>query len=320
MNGATMRLSDTRFSDGRKSVFGLITFIASALVIAFDLKTYVAQGHASLFGGPGGFLSLSFAANVFLVLLLLVAASVVERTVLGQAMQRALGHVMEPVTLNADRLIRGACGLFFVALWARGSLILTPGLTTASSLVPLVQLGIAFCMLWRETLVIAAAGIVGLLGLALHDFGSLHLVDGPIFLAIAAYLVMSGLDLTTVSFRPLDAARWVTALTLMWASVERFAYPELSSPLFGANPAVMMGFDPQVFARGAGIVEFALAFALLWTPLCRRVSGLILAGLVLGAMIKLGKADGIFDLPLFAIVLAIASDAARSRLPRRSLV
>ena len=56
----------------------------------------------------------------------------------------------------------------------------------------------------------------------------------------------------------------------MWASVEKWAYPEWSYPLFATHPDMAMGFDPAFFMRAAGVVEFAMSFALIWTPLVRR--------------------------------------------------
>ena len=59
-------------------------------------------------------------------------------------------------------------------------------------------------------------------------------------------------------------------ITLMWASVEKWAYPEWSFPLFADHPAMSLGFTPEFFMRSAGSVEFALAFALI-------VAGIVLS-------------------------------------------
>jgi hypothetical protein len=53
----------------------------------------------------------------------------------------------------------------------------------------------------------------------------------------------------------------------MWASIEKWAYPEWSYPLLTLHPGMTFGFTPQFYMQAAGVVEFALAFALLWTPL-----------------------------------------------------
>ena len=42
--------------------------------------------------------------------------------------------------------------------------------------------------------------------------------------------------------RPLDVARWAAGLTLMWASVEKWAYPDWTYPLLQKSPSLTMGF------------------------------------------------------------------------------
>ena len=59
----------------------------------------------------------------------------------------------------------------------------------------------------------------------------------------------------------------------MWASVEKWAYPGWTFPVLHAHPDLSMGLDPKFFMSAAGIMEFSLAFALLWTPLVRRIAG-----------------------------------------------
>jgi hypothetical protein len=116
--------------------------------------------------------------------------------------------------------------------------------------------------------------------------------------------------------RPLDILRWTAAVTLMWASIEKWAYPEWTFPLFVQHPAMAMGFDDEFFMRAAGAVEFALAFALLWTPLVRRVAATILAGMFISAVLEFGKIDAIGHAPIVAVLLVIIGDRARI-LPRR---
>ena len=38
-----------------------------------------------------------------------------------------------------------------------------------------------------------------------------------------------------------------------------------------------LGASPELFMKAAGVIEFTLAFALIWTPLVRRMSAIILA-------------------------------------------
>lgn len=65
---------------------------------------------------------------------------------------------------------------------------------------------------------------------------------------------------------------------------------------------------PDFFVRAAGAAEFGLSFALVWTPLCRRASAPILAGMFLSAVLEFGKIDAIGHSCIVALVLAIAAD------------
>ena len=96
----------------------------------------------------------------------------------------------------------------------------------------------------------------------------------------------------------------------MWASIEKWAYPEWSFPLFITHPEMTLGFTPDFFMRAAGAVEFALAFALMWTPLVRRVAAVMLAAMFVSAVFEFGKIDLIGHT---LIVVALLGDHRRRR-------
>jgi len=239
-----------------------------------------------------------------------VAGCVLEGTSVGVTLQRALDRVTAQLAADSDLLIRAFCGFFFVALWVNGGTILTPELKTDSSAVSWLQLAIAASIMWRQTLPLAAFGIVFLFGLAIRDYGVFHLMDYPIFLGLAAYFALVGRQRNLFGLRPLDVARWATAITLMWASIEKWAYPDWSFPLFIAHPSMTLGYDEEFFMRAAGVIEFTLAFALVWTPLVRRAGAIILAGMFSSAIVGFGKIDAIGHAPIIAVLLATIADPA----------
>jgi hypothetical protein len=207
-------------------------------------------------------------------------------------------------------MFRSVCGFFFVALWTTGGIILTPELKTNSQFIPWLQLAIAAGMMSRSTLPFSALGIVALFGTAVWNYGLFHLMDYPIFLGVAAYLALTGLQRDLFALRPLDVARWATAMTLMWASVEKWAYPEWSFPMFAAHRSLTLGYDDEFVMRAAGVIEFTLSFALIWTPLVRRAAAIVLAGMFIGAVFEFGKIDAIGHAPIIAVLLAIIGDRA----------
>jgi hypothetical protein len=138
------------------------------------------------------------------------------------------------------------------------------------------------------------------------------MADYPLFLGIAVYIALVGLQRDFFNIRPLDILRWSASITLMWAALEKWAYPEWTYALFGQHPGLTAGFSPDFFMRAAGWVEFSLAFSLLWTPLVRRVGAILLTGMFVGAVFDFGKIDFIGHSLIIVALLAIFSDSSRT--------
>lgn len=232
----------------------------------------------------------------------------VERTFIGTAMTRALDAATRPIRLNTDLMIRAVCGFFLVSIWAVGGIILTPELKTTSVIVPTIQLIAAAALVSRRTMPLTGLCIAVLFAIAVHDYGAFHLADYPIFLGVAAYLVLTGLQKDLFGIAPIDVVRYATGITLMWASIEKWAYPEWSFPIFIEHPALTFGFSSEFYMRAAGMVEFVLAFALVWTPLVRRMGAAILAGMFISACFEFGKIDTIGHSAIIAVLFAILAD------------
>ena len=60
--------------------------------------------------------------------------------------------------------------------------------------------------------------------------------------------------------------------------------------------------------RAAGAVEFALAFALVWTPLVRRIGAIMLAAMFISAIAEFGKIDMIGHSLIIVALLGIVAD------------
>jgi hypothetical protein len=242
----------------------------------------------------------------------LMTGGILENTVVGNSMLRALNRATRVIRENIETIFRAACAFFFISIWAIGGILLTPELKTASLLVPAIQLSIAAAMLSRRTMPLAAAGIFALFNIGIWQYGPFHLADYPIFLGIAAYLALTGGETDFFGRRPIDVLRWGAGITLMWASIEKWAYPEWSYPLFIQHPEMALGFSPEFYMRGAGAVEFALAFSLVWTPLVRRVGAIMLTAMFVSAVFEFGKIDLIgHSLIVVALISVVADDAGK---------
>ena len=243
-----------------------------------------------------------------LALVCLMLGCLAEGTPLGGALLRALDRVTTRIRTDTELLV---LGFFFVSLWSLGGIILTPELKTDVAWISWLQLALAACLIWRRTMPVTGLGLVFLFAFATAQYGVFHLADYPVFMGVAAYLILRGLDLAPFGIRPLDLVRWAAAVTLMWASIEKWAYPQWTDPLLAAKPEMTLGATPALFMQAAGVIEFTLAFALIWTPLVRRSAAIILAAIFVSAVFEFGKVDAIGHSGIIVVLLGIAADDAR---------
>lgn len=251
---------------------------------------------------------LLFWGPIALALGALLLTCYVERGPIGRTVLNTLDLLCKPLRPRLDDLYRAGTATFFVAIAVLGDLILTPELKTNVAWIPWFQIAIALGMFWRTTMVLSALGIAGLYAYGVAEYGIFHLLDYPIFLGLAFYLGLSGLDRDLFGLRPLDVSRWGAGITLIWASVEKWAYPQWTYPLLQAHPGMAFGFGNEYYMNAAGVVEFSLAFGLLWTPLVRRLSALVLTAMFISAIIPFGMIDAIGHSMIIVILIGILVD------------
>lgn len=234
--------------------------------------------------------------------------SLIGRTELGAAILRSVDHSSLWLRDNSEMFFRAGVAAFFISLWVLGAVIITPELKTSVEAIFWLQAAIALGMLWRRTLVLSALGICFLYVFAIGHYGPFHMADYPIFLGAAAYLALTGLGISIFGMRPIDVARWGAGITLMWASVEKWAYPEWTFPLLERRPHLTVGMENEIYMTLAGIIEFALAFGLLWTPFVRRLSAIILTTMFISAIFEFGKIDAIGHMLIIVMLFIFAAD------------
>jgi hypothetical protein len=97
-----------------------------------------------------------------------------------------------------------------------------------------------------------------------------------------------------------------TGLTLIWAAVEKFAYPDWTYGMLSANPAMLMGMQPDYFMVLAGFVEFNLAFILLGAAsIAARVVAVGFQSIFMLAVLQFGLIDAIGHLMIIAILFVL---------------
>ena len=249
-----------------------------------------------------------FVAIAFGSSLLVFVFCLLERTVVGAALTDTLEWLFARFRSRTDDFYRGLTGAFFVALFTLGNIIMTPELRTTAAFVPWLQAAIAAGMFWNATRIFSALGILILYCVGVADYGIYHMLDYPIFLGIAVYHALTSLKSNFFKLRPLDCSRWLAAITLMWASIEKWAYPQWSYALLQTHSDITFGISPSQYMILAGFVEFSLAFGLIWTPLVRRLSALVLTVTFVSAVIDFGRVDAIGHLLIVLILVFVAAD------------
>ena len=255
----------------------------------------------------------NFELLVGAAILVLLVGCLGERTPIGEAMQRGLDRVFNGLQAKTELILRAGCGFFFVSIWAVGGILLTPELKTDSAAIGYLQLAIAAGMLSRQTMPLSGLGIAVLFAVAVVNYGVFHLAYYPIILGIGTWAALVGLERDLFGVRPLDVLRWATAITLMWASIEKWAYPEWSFPLLANNPFMTLGYNAEFFMQAAGVIEFTLAFALIWTPLVRRIGAILLSAMFIAAIAQFGKIDAIGHALIIVALLAIVADTGSTK-------
>ena len=261
----------------------------------------------------------NFFALIALSIVLIAFGAFIETTFMGRAILRALDSVTGMLHSGSEYIMRAIVGVFLLALWQHGGIILTPELKTQSTFIPWLQFAMAISLLWRPTMIFAAAGLFFLYGFALMHYSVFHMMDYPIFLGIAIYLGAHSLNRKVFSLEPVTVLRWATGVTLIWASVEKWAYPEWTYALARSHPGMFVGFSKEFFLCAAGAVEFSLAFCLLTTPFLRRISAIILLAMFSSAILPFGVIDAIGHSAIIAVLLVVIGDNAPANDSRQEI-
>lgn len=209
----------------------------------------------------------------------------------------------------ATYIMRGAAGLFALTLflwWALGigqSFFLTPELKTAARYVPWVHLVMAVCVLSRRTTPITGLGFLFLFVAAGFDYGLFHILDYVIFLGIGYFLAVSSAQGKGWRKSGLVVLFACTGLTLIWAAVEKFAYPGWTVEVLQGKPEMLMGMTPQMFMKVSGFTEMFITFILLGAAsVVGRLVALGFMAVFVLAVFEFGFVDAVGHLMIVAIL------------------
>lgn len=194
---------------------------------------------------------------------------------------------------------------FLVAVSIYGNVLLTPELKTDWVWVRWFQLALAIFVIHPRTAWITALGIVVLYICAIYSYGWFHLLDYPIFLGVAFYLFVMARFGREKAVLALTVLRVFTGITLLWAGMEKFAYPDWSFELLRARPSVSFGFDPEFFMVAAGFVEFTAAFLVITVSIAARAASALLLFIFSSAIPEFGVVDAVGHAVIIVVLIAL---------------
>lgn len=250
-------------------------------------------------------LSGTFIAVLALSALLMAVCFIYDGLAADSGFEERIDQMFEPLKGRGPDILRVSLGAFFLCLWLLGGILLTPELKTGSEAISWFQLLLALSTIWWRTTFVAAIGVVVLYGMAVLNYGIFHLIDYPIFLGIAAYLTIHSLDLTRLKPYALSILYAAIAQTLLWASIEKWAYASWTLPLLMQHQDITLGIDHRVYVMLAGFVEFVAAFLLLFGRLSQRLASAMLLGIFLAAIVDFGKIDAVGHLMIIVSLLVM---------------
>jgi hypothetical protein len=198
------------------------------------------------------------------------------------------------------RAFRYTLIIFFTAVWTIGDVILTPELKHDSVFIGGIHLLMLAALLSDRTSRYAGYGVFILWAYSVYHYGIFHLSDYLIFLGIATFIILaSTYPDTEKPERRFSILYSAIAITLLWASIEKFVYAQWSYPLLERLPHLTMGLTKEAFMDLAGFGEFVLAFMLICVSgISFVLTCLFLAGIFISAIYDFGKIDAIGHLAI----------------------
>jgi hypothetical protein len=292
-------------------------FAPSALVLLFLLCSSAALAHVKwfapydlmcpprpLFSVVTGTYFLPFCAVMVVVMF---ATAYIDDLLTHRA--AALNGLVQRVSVwfepNIYVFMRMGVFGFLVAVSIYGNVLLTPELKTTWAWVPWFQMLLAVLVIHPRTAWLTGLGICMLYGCAIYQYGWFHLLDYPIFLGVAFYLFTMSRYGNQRVVLALTVLRVLTGVTLLWAGMEKFAYPDWSFPLLVQHPNLSLGFDPEFFMVAAGFVEFTAAFLVITVSIAARAASVVLLFIFTSAIPEFGVVDAVGHAVIIVVLIAL---------------
>jgi hypothetical protein len=253
----------------------------------------------------------AFVGLFLLSVLCIYTFFLIDRWALRKGVLATLDTRMKSFDGFSIHVMRISGAIFFLSLaawyWLHGSgFYITPELKTSEAWVPWLHLVMGLCALSRRTAFITGLGIALLYAFSIEHYGVYHLIDYMIFLGIGYFFMTSASNNAKWRKSAFIVLFASTGLTLTWAAIEKFAYPQWTFAMLEANPGMLMGMDALTYMTLAGFVEFNITFILLGAAsMIGRLVALGLQSVFVLAIFKFGIVDAIGHLMIIAILFVL---------------
>jgi hypothetical protein len=219
-----------------------------------------------------------------------------------QTLQERLPENFSPKAIRYTLLV------FFVCIWSIGGIILTPELTYENStFIGLLHVAIIVCLFTAKSARYSGVGILALWLYSAYHYGIFHLSDYIIFLGLGLFVIYASFNSSEMTRKGFLLLYIAISITLQWASIEKFVYPQWSFPIIEERPYLSMGMHESHFMMLAGFVEFAFAFLIVSVSGVGFIIATIgLATIFMLAIIDFGKIDAIGHMAIIGSLLVMS--------------
>lgn len=252
-------------------------------------------------------LNIRFAILVAVTCLLIFSIAYIDRYLSNNPnkMNRYINTITQKTEDHLPAFLRTGVCVFMLAIANEGGIILTPELKTSIILISWFQVFLAITALSRRTAFISAIGIILLYCFAAYKYGPFHVLDYPVFLGVAVYILLDSLKGKQARNIAHSILRVSTGITLLWASVEKWAFPEWSFEILFQKPNMAMGLSWDLFMILAGFVEFCAAFLLITGHHSSRVAALVLLFFFVSAIEGYGYIDAVGHSGIIVVLIML---------------
>lgn len=247
------------------------------------------------------------------IVLAMALAAWAERLRAVQPVFVTLDGIRNRYITRLDDALRTCVAIHFVMMWSVGGIILTPELRTDLHWLAWPQMIAALAVVFRRTAWIGGLAILSLYWIAGREYSWFHALDYPVFVGLAAYLILVSSNREAWLLWRWVPLRWGSGLTMLWGAAEKWLYPHRVVEALNQQKQIMMGLDPTFVGSLTAAVEFGLGLALLLPLASRRLAALVLSVIFMLAIIPFGRIDAIGHFILIAILLALALEPSPPR-------